>query len=416
MRKLGGRQPRDFLIPHSFCMHVLITTPSYPPASGGVANVAQRQAKHLAHRGHRVTVITSGTAEDDRLPAQEGLTLIRLPVRTGRFPAYAAGDGLGVQQPALRSRYQELLLQSDADLLVSHCWQAWNTDWAVDVAERLRFPFCLYSHGTSVNDTSGRTGWLRWLRWRHYASHRLHRSLRAISLLVTLDAQADRNRFYDVTVARQLGTAMAVVPNCASPELELAAPWRPDGVLTRHMVLSVGQYNAGKNPAQVLDAFLRNAPSDWTLVLCGSHRTKYLRALEKRYATASARRPAPSVQFLVGLTQLQLMGLYKRADLFVAASRTECQPLVILDAMASGVPFLSTDVGCVRSLPGGLVSRNAADFAAKAGNLMREPELRATLSAAGSAAHESTYNCAATRRHLEAVLIDAVAGAGARGA
>lgn len=398
-------------------MHVLLTTPSYSPASGGVANVAQRQAQHLARQGHAVTVITSGDAEtEDRSSPQAGLWVIRLPVRPGRFPAYAAGDALGIRQPSLRTRYQDLLLRSDADVLVSHCWQAWNTDWAADVVEHLRFPFCLYSHGTSVNDVSGRTGWLRWLRWRHYAANRLPRTLRRISLLINLDAQADHNRFFDVTLARRLGTHTAVVPNCASPELDLAVPWRPDDVSTRHMALWVGQYNAGKNPAQVLDVFLRRAPSDWTLVLCGSDRTGYLHKLEQRYARASARRPAPPVLFLSGLAQPELMGLYKRADLFVTASRTECQPLVLLDAMAAGVPFLSTDVGCVRSLPGGLVTGSKAEFDAKAHDLMNNPDMRATLSAAGRTAHESTYNCAATLRHLEAILIDSMRSASGQGA
>ena len=396
-------------------MHIVITTPSFPPATGGVARVAERQAEHLAHRGHRITVITGcDDAADEGASSRRGVEVIRVQVLTGRFPAYAAGDALGVARRPARSRYHQILLRSDADVLISHCWQAWNTDWAVDIASRLRFPICLYSHGTSVNETAGRTGWLRWLRWRAYALARMPRTLRRISLLIHLDAQTDLNRFYDATQARRLGTATAVVPNCASPDLQRAQAWAPEGMATSHLALSVGQYSDEKNPGQVLDAFIRHAPADWTLVLCGSHPTPYLRSLEQRYADASGRGPIAPVRFLTGLTQAELMGLYKRADVFLAASRTECQPLVLLDAMAAGVPFLSTDVGCVRSLPGGMVASNVADFDAGASALMNDAELRKRLSDAGRLAHQATYNCAATLRRLEAVLARTVEAAGSR--
>jgi glycosyltransferase involved in cell wall biosynthesis len=393
-------------------MRILITTPSFPPAVGGVARVAERQAEHLARRGHRVTVITGGDADVEESPTSaEDVQLIRVRVKTGRFPVYAAGDTLGLRQKEARDRYQTLLLRSTADVLISHCWQAWNTDWALDIVNRLNFPFCLYSHGTSVNDSSGRTGWLRWLRWRSYALSRMPRTLRRISLLISLDAQADRNRFYDVTLARRLGTPTAVVPNCAAPDMQLTVPWQPDGVATTYMALSVGQYSAEKNLGQVLESFLRHAPSGWTLVLCGSHRTGYLRALERRYDAVARDGLAPPVRFLTGLTQVEVMGLYKHASLFLAASKTECQPLVLLDAMAAGVPFLSTDVGCVRAFPGGMVARNNAEFDAKASALMNDPELRMRLSKAGRLAHEEKYNCAATLRQLEVVLTDTVKGA-----
>jgi glycosyltransferase involved in cell wall biosynthesis len=144
------------------------------------------------------------------------------------------------------------------------------------------------------------------------------------------------------------------------------------------------------------------------LVLCGSHPTAYLRALEQRYAAAARGRAIPAVLFLTDPTPSELMGLYRRADVFLAASKTECQPLVLLDAMAAGVPFVSTDVGCVRSLSGGLVAHNDAEFDAHAAALMNDPALRKRLADAGRRAHATRYNCAATLRQLEAVLMETI--------
>lgn len=384
---------------------------------GGVANVAHRQAKHLAQQGHRVTVVTASEERNDaNSTSQEGIRVIRLPVRTGRFPAYGAGDALGVRQSQVRKQYEDLLINSSADVLVSHSWQAWNTDWAMDIAGKLNLPVCLYSHGTSVNDTTGQTGWLRWLRWRHYVLVRMPQALRRISLLIILDSHADNNRFYDVTLARRYGTQTETVANCGSTDLQWAEPWQPVGLKTQNMALSVGQFTPQKNPAQVLATFIRHAPPDWTLVLCGPIRTKYLQQLETLYSKTAKRRQTPSVLFLTSLSQTQLMGLYKRADLFLSSSRTEAQPLVVLDAMAASVPFLSSDVGCVRNLPGGMVARNAREFNLKAEVLMSDPQLRKSLSGAGRRAYETTFNAAATLGRLEHVLIKVIESRGTRSA
>lgn len=77
---------------------------------------------------------------------------------------------------------------------------------------------------------------------------------------------------------------------------------------------------------------------------------------------------------------------YCAGDAFVFASRTETQGLVLLEAMALGVPVVSTAVmGTKEVLGDGLGSliaeEDEADFAAKAVRLLRDKGLRARLSA-----------------------------------
>jgi len=75
---------------------------------------------------------------------------------------------------------------------------------------------------------------------------------------------------------------------------------------------------------------------------------------------------------------------YCAGDAFVFASRTETQGLVLLEAMALGVPVVSTAVmgtkevledtkGCL------IASDDEADFASKAVRLLSDPNLRADL-------------------------------------
>ncbi len=59
--------------------------------------------------------------------------------------------------------------------------------------------------------------------------------------------------------------------------------------------------------------------------------------------------------FLEKQARDSIRAAYRAADCVVLSSRRETQPLVLLDSMAAGKPFITTDVGCVRDFSGGLV-------------------------------------------------------------
>ena len=83
-----------------------------------------------------------------------------------------------------------------------------------------------------------------------------------------------------------------------------------------------------------------------------------------------------------------LLDCYRAADAFVFASRTETQGLVLLEAMALGLPVISTAVMGTRDIVGpkrgALVPEdNEADFAEHMVRLMRDGDLRARLAEGG---------------------------------
>jgi len=80
-----------------------------------------------------------------------------------------------------------------------------------------------------------------------------------------------------------------------------------------------------------------------------------------------------------------LLDCYCAGDAFVFASRTETQGLVLLEAMALGVPVVSTAVMGTRDIlgpqRGALVAQeDEAEFAAKAVQILRDADLRRRLS------------------------------------
>lgn len=83
----------------------------------------------------------------------------------------------------------------------------------------------------------------------------------------------------------------------------------------------------------------------------------------------------------------QLLDCYRAADLFVFASRTETQGLVLLEAMALGTPVVSTAVLGTKTVlcdgRGVLIAKeNEDDFSAKVLQLMRDDTARRVLSQA----------------------------------
>lgn len=84
----------------------------------------------------------------------------------------------------------------------------------------------------------------------------------------------------------------------------------------------------------------------------------------------------------------QLLDCYRAADAFLFASPTETQGLVLIEAMALGVPIVSTAVmgtaTVLRDAGGAVVSdEDVATFAGHVAHVLRDDGLRATLSAAG---------------------------------
>jgi 1,2-diacylglycerol 3-alpha-glucosyltransferase len=98
-----------------------------------------------------------------------------------------------------------------------------------------------------------------------------------------------------------------------------------------------------------------------------------------------------------------LLDCYAAADVFVFASRTETQGLVLLEAMAQGVPVVSTaELGTRSVLPGSgalIVPEQHELFAAAVVRVLGDAQLRADMAARGRA-HARTWSSDAMARRL----------------
>jgi glycosyltransferase involved in cell wall biosynthesis len=109
-----------------------------------------------------------------------------------------------------------------------------------------------------------------------------------------------------------------------------------------------------------------------------------------------------------GVTQ-DMKGLYGKADVFVLTSDWEGTPNVVLEAMACGVPVVSTNVGDVEAViqdgVSGFVVRpdDEEALAARVSHLIRHPTLRQSFGANARKQIESNYCLSTLSERLESL-------------
>ena len=126
---------------------------------------------------------------------------------------------------------------------------------------------------------------------------------------------------------------------------------RPDfralfGIGDRRIVLCLSNYDPLKNQLMAVKAFIEaNVPGS-ILVVAGKAFTEYTEILRAWCREAEG---ADRVMFLEKLDRPLIRAAYRAADLFVCPSLWESGPLVLLEAMAAGTPFVSLMLASPRS-------------------------------------------------------------------
>jgi glycosyltransferase involved in cell wall biosynthesis len=144
--------------------------------------------------------------------------------------------------------------------------------------------------------------------------------------LVHLGFDLDRLLAIDVPERRRARAALNIPNDCIT-------------------VTTVGRLTAIKHQTLFLDlaARLVRARNEYRFLIAGDGELKP--ALE---AEAARRQVEPYVRFLGWRSDLET--IYGASDIFVLTSRSEGTPVALIEAMAAGVPAVSTDVGGVRDV------------------------------------------------------------------
>lgn len=153
-------------------------------------------------------------------------------------------------------------------------------------------------------------------------------------------------------------------------------------------ILSVGSISKRKGHLYLLEAFEKVCKQipDANLVIAGvKSENAYYDQLTKRIADAEYR---DNIRLLIDLPQNELYQYYANASIYALHSEEESQGIALVEAMAAGLPVVSTTVGgipdVVTNEKTGLLSAysNTDDFAENILRLLQSPSLISSMSVA----------------------------------
>ncbi len=208
-------------------------------------------------------------------------------------------------------------------------------------------------------------------------------------------------------------TYQTLSPSVAPDKLVLALPgvdtqlFHPTSYCPDGYILSVGRFSdARKNVRLLFEAYHRLRqllPTAPQLVLAGRTGPS-----ENDWAYAVSLGIADSVEVHEGPSMDELSRLYQGASLFVLSSDEEGLGIVILEAMASALPVVSTDCGGPRTAvtegeTGYLTPvGDAQSLARRMQDLIEDPALRRRMGEAGYEVVQQRFSLSATgRTYLE---------------
>lgn len=358
-------------------MNILMLSDVYFPRVNGVSVSIRTSARELVQLGHAVTIVAP---DYGAAGAGDGFEIVRLPARTIFFDPE---DRL-MRAAAVRAAARELAGRAWDVIHIHTPFRAHQL--GVALARRIGCA-TIESYHTFFEEYAAH--YLPWLpaAWLKLAARRFSRRLchDVDHLIVPTQQMADVLARYSVT------TPSSVIPT----GIHLDEFRGGDGnrfraehgiARDRPTLVTVSRLAAEKNIAFLLDV-ARTLVSDFPdLMLIVAGEGPDATRLRER---AAALQLHGNVCFVGNLDRrTQLLDCYKAGDVFVFASPTETQGLVLVEAMALGVPIVSTAVmGTATVLRGARSARvstpDVGEFARHVAALLRSPEDRRKLAVAG---------------------------------
>jgi glycosyltransferase involved in cell wall biosynthesis len=296
----------------------------YPPIGGGSATACQEVARTFAERGHHVVVLTAGIGSLHGTSVEDGVTIVRIralrksPHQSGiiEMASYILFGGWHAVRLARSHRIDSTLaFFSVPGGIVARWLNLWT-----------RIPYVVSLRGGDVPGTEPHLEiFYRVLQPLRCNIFKHARAVCAPSQgLKTLSEKTDP-------------FPVQVVPNGINPDLFQPAPERRAQAPT---LLSVGRLHSQKNVGYLLNlvAALKNKTGIRAQIIGdGPERL----GLER---TAAALEITDCVQFSGWLSREAVREAYQSATFLVHASSYEGMSNVILEALASGLPVIASDI------------------------------------------------------------------------
>ncbi len=393
-------------------MRILHAVEFYAPSVGGAQEVVRQVSERLAARGHDVTVATTRLSE--RSDADIG------GVRIAEFDI--SGNAVRGMSGEV-DRYRAFVRDGGFDIVMSYAAQQWTTDALLPVAGDLGVPTVLAPCGFSGLTDPAYRGYFEALP----------------AALAKFDRLVFHSSTYqDIRFARTHDIANCVVIPNGADEREFGRSAeqareardrfrRANGIdPSESVLLTVGGHTGMKGHRLLFDV-LRRLEEPATLVVVGNTPLGLgcrPRCTIRAFGTRTWRTPRRRA-LLQNPPRAGVVDAYFAADLFVFGSQVECSPLVLFEAAAAGLPFVTVPAGNAGEIAewtgggvvtdavgrGPLVLGDPAALKEAVHELLDDPSRRRALGTAGQDAWRRAFTWGAITGRYEQLYAELLSAA-----
>ena len=372
-------------------MKITFIVESYYPIMSGVPNVVKYLAEGLAKNSKNiVSVITRLIDGTEKKEIYNNVNIFRFKVERNIFRIYTNDC----------DEYIKFIESRNDDITIIECCQAITTDILLPKIKNIKGKVILHAHGFSgltlplfinngnIKNTIGNT--YNYIFWNLYYKFHLPKYINNFDATISL-CENDSSIKY---LKKHFNNKMYILGNAADNMFFTKNICNLEKYIDRksNYFLSVSNYLSVKNQMGILkEYYLSDSSKKFDMIFIGSSKTdyyfkllKYNKKLEKKYGKRK-------VYFLTNIKREDIPGIMKDSSLYLVGSTYEEYSISIIETMSQGIPFVSTDVGNAKVLPGGITINKIKEMHLIIDKLVEDKKLYNELSTKGI--KFSSQNC-----------------------
>jgi glycosyltransferase involved in cell wall biosynthesis len=300
---------------------ILITTDTYLPRQDEISSFLSKLVPHIKDQ-YDITIIAPKF--DGKVQKTEGVKLIRLPILNIKF-----GDTYFSFKTKEISKYV-----AESDLVFNNTIGPIGQA-AINAAKKHDKPAISYIHSIEWEAAAGAVKRMKWLT-ETLTKRRAQKNYNKCSLLLTPTKETE-----DILTAHGINTTKITVETGIEPELYKPALSKTEakkkiGIDPKYTVIGyAGRIGREKDLPTLAHAFMRvnKKYKNTLLIIVGDGITDEIPNHIKILKIGGKQKILPYLQAM---------------DIFVLPSLTETIPRTTLEAMSTGIPVITTPVGCMK--------------------------------------------------------------------
>ena len=341
-------------------MRILFAVGNYWPSSGGVQMVTQYLAEGLARKGHDVRLVTKCqpmTTDED----------VHNCVKIKRFKK----KKIFVINYGDKKGYQSFVLEQCnlVDVLIVICSPSFVAQWIYPIFDKINCHKILFQHGMydgtyHFKQCHSLGRFLKQLLltpyWEIYHRYYWKQIMKFEGCIHLFKNDSSYNYFVQNGYYKNHVIMNSCEDEFFNEETTTFCSIKEKYGVLRPYFIYVANYCARKNQAEAIKAFAQSGCVNMDIVFVGSKENEYYKKLESIKSKLFSIQE--NIHLLHGLSREDTVALIKGSYACVITSENEFLPISIIECMASGKPFISTDVGVVSDIPGGHVCKKKSEI------------------------------------------------------